>query len=117
MTYTAIPAQSIPWVTVISDTQMIVNQGYIINGGVALNMTLPVNFAEGDLIRIRGADGNGWIVKQNAGQSCQVNNLTTTVGTLGEIQSDQDWNSIDLLGYIADTKMSAFPIGGEPNVV
>jgi len=117
MTYTAIPIQQIPWVTVTGDTQMIVNQGYIINGAIPLNMTLPVNFAVGDMIKIRGGDGNGWVVRQNILQSCQVSNLTTTIGVAGQIQSALNWNSLDLTGYIANTKMTALPIGGEPNVV
>lgn len=118
MTYTAIPIQQIPWVTVTSDTQMVANQGYIIDGLVALNMTLPPTFLVGDIIKIRGGDGNGWVVKQNnvPSQSIQVQNLTSTSGAAGSVASSANWNSLDLTGYIANTKMTALPIGGTPIV-
>lgn len=98
------PPLAFQYVTVTTDTLMQTNTAYIINGGVPLNMTLPPNFVAGDTILIRGANGAGWIVKQNAGQDILYNGTNTTVGT-GELQSTANWNCVTLEAVTTNTQM------------
>jgi hypothetical protein len=111
------PSSDVQTIVVNANTNMAVNTIYIIDGAVPLDMTLPVNFSTSDRIGIRGANGNGWIIKQNANQSILAGGLTSTVGVGGEVQSTANWNCIDLEVIDDDLQMEATNIEGVINVI
>lgn len=100
-----------------ANTQMISNAMYIVDGGASIDLTLPVNFSAGDTILIRGAAGNGWVIKQNASQYIRFNGTDSTVGVGGSITSNADWNTIDLDAFQDDTAFQVVAVTGTPSVV
>lgn len=103
--------------TVTANTQMIPNAMYIVDGVGSIDLTIPPDFNEGDTILVRGAAGNGWVIKQNASQYIRFNGSDTTTGVAGELQSDQDWNCVDLECIFADIALQVTSVCGLPNVV
>ena len=91
--------------TVITvDTVMTTNKGYIVNkAGSAATMTLPAVSVVGDILIIDGLSANGWIVAQAAGQSINMNSVSTTVGVGGSLASSARYNAINLRCVVANT--------------
>ena len=77
------PSGSFPWTVVNSNTSMSVNSGYIINGVGSLNMLLPAASAVGDIIEIATLGTNGCVITQNALQSLNIIDETSTIGVTG----------------------------------
>ena len=75
----------LPVTTVISDTSMAVNNGYIVNGGTSINLLLPAVSAVGDIIEIATLATNGCVITQNAGNSVNIVDATSTVGAGGTV--------------------------------
>ena len=73
------------WTTVTDNTSMAVNQGYNINGVGSINMLLPAVSAEGDIIEIATLGVNGCVITQNAGNSINIVDDTSTVGAGGTV--------------------------------
>ena len=95
------------WTTVTVNTSMAVNQGYNINGVGSINMLLPAVSAEGDIIEIATLGVNGCVITQNAGQSVNIVDETSTIGVGGTVTL-QTTNgvlsgSITLVCLVADT--------------
>jgi hypothetical protein len=82
-----VPPSSVPWVTVTTDTVMLVNHGYWVNSGSELNMTLPVTMGTSDSIEVAcPRAGGGFKIKQNASQYIDFIDKRTTTGTGGNIE-------------------------------
>ncbi len=71
------------WTVVTINTNMSVNQGYIVNGGGSINLLLPATSVIGDIIEIATLGTNGCVVTQGAGQSLNIVDVTSTVGAGG----------------------------------
>lgn len=95
------------WSTVTTNTSMVIDHGYIINGGSQLQMTLPVTSAAGSVINIRGLGAGGYIIKQNAGQNIVVSSgAITTTGTGGSVASAAQYDTFDMTCIVANTTWS-----------
>lgn len=95
------------WSTVTTNTSMVIDHGYIINGGSQLQMTLPVTSAAGSVINIRGLGAGGYIIKQNAGQNIVVSSGSiTTTGTGGSVASAAQYDTFDMTCIVANTTWS-----------
>ncbi len=68
------------WIVVNADTQMNVNTGYLINGAVPLNMTMPAAAAIGDIIRVACFGVNGMSVIMNGPQTLNFVDVSTSMG-------------------------------------
>lgn len=60
-------------------------------------LTLPPTFTRGSVIEIVGIGPTNWRINQNAGQVIYFNNLITTTGVTGYIESSEPTDSITLL--------------------
>jgi len=96
-------SSNLPFSVVTTNTTMVANNGYIINSGSRIDLTLPSTFSVGDLIYIISVANSPWRILQNAGQSITYQNLTTTVGVTGYVDS---------LGPDGSTNSSSFSLVG-----
>lgn len=96
---------------------MAVDRGYI-NANVGLTtFTLPAVAAVGDMVEVCGEGTGGWLIAQNAGQSIQFGNLSTTVGVGGSLASTNRYDTVKLLCRIANTGWHVLSNVGVLNVV
>lgn len=94
-----------------------VDNGYVsVNAGL-VTVTLPVTAALGTVIEIMGEGAGGWVIAQNAGQSIQFGNLSTTVGAGGSLASTNQWDTVKIICRVADTTWSVVSNVGVLNVV
>lgn len=91
------------WNVVTVNTTMLVNNGYIINAGGPLEMTLPAVAVPGNMIRVCGYNAAGWKLKQNAGQTIHFGLNNTTGGAGGEIDSTNRYDNIEIVCVVANT--------------
>ena len=99
----AVVGTGMPW-TVKTDAAvaLAVDNGYITNRAAGITYTLPDTAAAGSIIRIAGLAGL-WTVAQNAGESINFGNQTTTVGVGGSLVATNANDAIELLCIVANT--------------
>ena len=105
------------WEGVAVNTALVANTGYYLTGGGALLMTLPVTAPAGTTIRIAGFASTSWRIVQNAGQSINFGNLTTTVGAGGYIESQDPSDAIEILCVVANTTWTVLSSVGNLTVI
>lgn len=106
------------WTVVTTNTTLATNNGYFANSAGNINFTLPATFNVGDVIQIAGVSTGSWAVLQNAGQSILVGALgATTIGVGGSLASTNAHDSIELIGYVANTTLYLKPTEGSITVV
>jgi len=94
----------IKYTTVTANTSMQIDSGYITNkAGTAASMLLPATAPVGSAISVVGRGATGWIITQAAGQSINMNSVSTTVGVGGSLASSAQFNSVNLICTIANT--------------
>lgn len=98
--------QVITWSTVTTNTQMVIQSGYIANGSIVF--TLPATAAIGDQVIVLGR-GASWSIHQNAGQKIYFGNVSTTLGVGGSLSSTDSHDNISLICQVANTSWSVFP--------
>ncbi len=96
------------WDTINADQILVVNNGYFVNGLGSLDLTLPLLAAKGDRIIVWDVGGNGFTIKQNAGQSVLMGTSSTTV-TTGSIVSVTQGNKLELVCDVANTSFVGDP--------
>ena len=77
------PAIPFAWFTVVGDTAMAANSGYITNAGFPISLTLPVTATVGSIIKIETLSTNDVLIVQNALQSIIIVEESSTVGITG----------------------------------
>lgn len=90
-------------ITVVGPTGMLVDNGYVANNAIAVQLTLPLTSAFGSIIEVAGKGAGGWVVQQNAGQSIIEVSTSTTVGVGGSVASSEAGASIKMVCITADT--------------
>jgi hypothetical protein len=84
----------------------VINHGYI-NTNVGLTtITLPATAALGTIIAVMGESAAGWKIAQNAGQSVQIGNVSTTIGITGYLASSDQYDVVYLVCRVVDTTWS-----------
>lgn len=92
------------WTEVTGTTvSLAVNNGYAMNNAALITATLPATAAFGSIIRIVGKGAGGWKIAQNAGQTINFGNLSTTTGTGGYLASTLQYDCIEMVCITADT--------------
>jgi len=94
-----------------------IDSGYIPTNAALVTFTLPVTAAVGTVIEIAGEGAGMWAIAQNAGQSIQFGNLSSTVGVGGSITASNQWDTIKIVCRVADTTWSVLSNIGILNVV
>lgn len=97
-------AAGISWNTITGASATLAsNNGYIINHASAVTLTLPGTFNVGDIIMISGYGAGLWSIAQNAGQKIIIGNALTTIGVTGSLSATNQYDSIELIGHVANT--------------
>ncbi len=106
-------------VNVTTPTQaMAVNTIYVANDPTSLvTFTLPATAAFGTIIQVVGNSSNGWIIAQNAGQSINMGNKTTTVGVGGSTASTNLYDQIMFFCVVANTTWNVTGAVGNLTIV
>jgi len=96
---------------------MVNNHGYINTNAGLTTFTLPALAAVGDVIEVAGEGAGGWRVAQNALQSIQNGNNSTTIGVGGSMSSFSRYDTVRLVCRVANTTWSTIANTGIPNLV
>jgi hypothetical protein len=109
----------LPWVHAAGPTQaMAIDTGYTAeDAGAAVAFTLPATAVYGAVIRVAGVEAGGWTIAQNAGQSINFGNLTTTIGVAGSLASTNQFDAVELLCVVANTTFNVLSSIGNITVV
>jgi hypothetical protein len=96
---------TVVWIDVFSATQaMAPDNNYVTDNGAGLvTFTLPVTAAFGTTMEISGKSSGGWTLAQNASQTINMGNMSTTTGIGGSISSTDEHDYIKLLCVTANT--------------
>ncbi|NJL54150.1 hypothetical protein HC928_02540 [bacterium] len=106
-------------ITVGGPTQMAVHNGYVANTTfpTVCDLLLPATAAIGDTVQILGKGMGGWRITQNAGQSINYVNLTSTVGMGGSISSIDQFCCIEIKCITANTGWNVADSNGGITIV
>ncbi len=99
-----------------ADLVMVVNTKYIANGGISLNLTLPVTIAQGARVTVLGKGTGGWSVAQNAGQTIHDVAGDTTTGAGGSYASSNRYDTVTLECITANTDFVVVSSEGVPTI-
>lgn len=80
-----------------------VDNGYIANNAGLVTVTLPSTAALGSVVRVAGKGAGGWRVAQNSGQSIRFGNTVTTTGAGGRLDSNNDFDAVEILCTTANS--------------
>lgn len=99
---TANAGGGLTWNVISNTTQTAsVNNGYIANNASLVTITLPANFAVGDIVRISGLGAGGWSLMANTGDVINFGIFATSAG--GSLSSTNRYDVVEVLGVIANT--------------
>lgn len=102
--WSAATGTGITWNSVTGTTQTAsVNNAYIVDNASLVTVTLPDTAAVGDIVRIVGKGAGGWRLAQNASESVNFGNQSTTSGVGGRLDSTHRYDSIELVCITANT--------------
>lgn len=90
------------WKDVTANQSIVNGEGYSVSAN-AVVLTLPVTAAFGTAFKVSLEGGTSWQIAQNAGQSIRFGNVSTTVGTGGNLESIDQGNTVSLVCDVADT--------------
>lgn len=94
----------LPWSTLIVGQPLVVNNGYFMENAADAIYTLPATCAVGQILQIINNSSFSVTIAQNAGQQIHFGNISTTVGVLGSIVSENIGDSITLICSAANSK-------------
>jgi hypothetical protein len=106
------------WVNVTGAAQTIVPaMGYTASNAGSVTFTLPAVAPYGSVFEVTtGTTSGGWSIAQLALQSIVYGNLTTTVGTGGNLTSTGKGDSVRVLCTVANTTFQVLSSQGEIDV-
>jgi len=88
----------ITWSTITDPTQdLLLGNGYFANAGGGVVFTLPPLCAVGDTFIVSAQNITGWTINQNAGQSIQLGNISTSLGLAGSLSSTAIGDTVTLV--------------------
>jgi len=106
------------WVDVTGTSQaMAVNTGYLADNASLVTLTLPSTAAQFSVIIVAGHGAGGWKIAQNAGQTINIGNQTTTAGVTGSLASTNANDVVTLLCTVANTTFMSLNGWGNITVV
>lgn len=73
------------------------------NASNIITFTLPVTAIVGSIVGVTGNGSGGWEILQNSGQSIQIGNQITTIGTGGSLVPTNQYDCIQLMCTVANT--------------
>lgn len=107
-------AGNLPWTEVTGTSQSAaVNNGYICNNASRVTVTLPTTAAVGDVVRIVGKGAGGWRLAQNSSELVYFDDVTTTTGVGGYLESSKQHNCITVICTVANTEWTVIDAVGD----
>jgi len=91
------------WNEVVGPTLMLPDNGYWVTNAALTNMTLPVICPKDAIIKVSRQGAGNFSVRQNAGQQIQYENLSTTLGVAGHIDSQEIGDVLTMVCRVANT--------------
>lgn len=106
-------------VNVTTPTQVMVpNTIYVANDpGSLVTFTLPAVAPFGTIIQVVGNSSLGWTIAQNAGQSINMGNQTTTIGVGGSTSSSNRYDQITFFCVVASLTWNVTAAVGNLTIV
>jgi len=74
--------------------QAVIDTGYLLINSQPVTVTLPASASPGDIVRISGAGAQGWLVKENAGQSILGNLASYRNSYLAGLPTSGNYNDV-----------------------
>lgn len=103
VTYVQSQRGTVPWTVVTGASQsMAVNNGYVANHSTLCTLTLPSTAVVGNVIYLQGLGAGLFKIGQNASQYINFGNTTTTTGTGGYLESNDQFDSLTLVCVVAN---------------
>lgn len=93
------------------------DEGHIPTNAGLTTYTLPAAAVVGTVIRIVGESAAFWTIAQNAGQSIDVGNVSSTVGVGGSVTATNRYDCIELICRVTNTVWSAASWVGALNII
>jgi hypothetical protein len=93
------------------------SNGYYTQNASLTTLTLPVIAPASTMMQIAGVGAGGWLLAQNAGQSINLGNQVTTVGTGGSIASTNRYDGIQILCVVANTQWIGLTAAGNLTII
>ncbi len=98
-------ASGMSWTTVSGTTQAAaVNNGYISNNAGAVTFTLPITFAIGESVEIKGLGAGGWVLAAGTATTIRIGNSVTS--SAGSLTSANQYDTVSVIGLVANTTWS-----------
>lgn len=97
---------SVTWsVETGSSAQLLVNTGVFANNAGGVTLTLPSIISLGEVVEVVAINAGGWTLAQNAAQTIQFGNQTTTTGVGGSLASTAIGDGLQLVCSVANTTL------------
>ncbi|GAG93415.1 unnamed protein product [marine sediment metagenome] len=96
---------------------MLINEGYIANNAALVTLTLPATAVIGAVVRVVGNGAGGWLIAQNAGQTCHLLSSDTTTGGGGSLASTTRYDTCELICTVINTDFVVKDVNGNLTVV
>lgn len=100
------------WSTIVIDTAMVAFNGYLVDDGALITLTLPATATVGDQFVVMGVNTGLFSIAQNAGQSLRLGNVVTTTGVGGSLDSQAQGDSILITCTATDTEFMVSVLAG-----
>lgn len=99
-----VPSTFFSWSVITANQTAVKFNGYFINGGSRVDLTLPATSDVGDTFSVIDKGGNTFRILQAAGQYVKYQNSTTTTGVTGSLTSQVVGDSTTLVCSVANTE-------------
>lgn len=108
----------IKWQVISLNQPAVKWNGYFVDNGAPVTITLPAVSAVGDTIEIANiAIAAGTVIAQNAGQSIQIGSSVTTTGVGGSLTSSAVGDTIRLVCFVANTNWISISNNGNWTII
>ena len=99
-----VPSTFFAWSVITANQMGVTFNGYFVNGGSRVDITLPATSSVGDTFQVVDKGGNLWRLLQGAGQQIKYKNSSSTLGIGGTITSQIQGDSALLVCSVANTE-------------
>ena len=99
-----VPSTFFAWSVITANQVAVTFNGYFVNGGSRVDITLPATSSVGDTFQVVDKGGNLWRLLQGAAQQIKYKDSSSTLGVGGSITSQVQGDSALLVCSVADTE-------------
>ena len=100
------------WSTINSATPMVARNGYVVDHGAGVTLTLPATATVGDQFLVFNENTGLFTIAQNAGQTMRLGNTVTTTGVGGTLVAQAQGDAILITCSTTDTDFMVGVLAG-----